>query len=126
MNWNFSSNSSLDLFQVEASGLASVDECQRLIDDVIVHKDWLPNSRLLIDCRKVSIKDLRYQHVDRSSQLLQAHKADFGTTKLAIVATAGVGFGVANQFKFVTENKTDIKVEVFIDEVKAREWLAAG
>ena len=56
--------------------------------------------------------------------MLQERFAEFGCAKIALIVTSGVGFGVAQQFKILTEIKTEIAVELFLDDNGALAWLA--
>jgi hypothetical protein len=125
MDWTITTTDSVPgVVRINVSGLASTDECERLVKEVLSRADWQANSKLLIDCRSVNIKQLRFDEIDRSSMIMRDNGDGFGSAKIAIIATAGVGFGIGRQFKSVTEAKTDICVEVFNDESDAMRWIS--
>ena len=126
MDWTIDTVNSLDIVRISISGLASVDEARRLINDVLSQHTWQPGSKLLIDCRHVNIKDLHFGEVDRSAVMLQERFTEFGFAKIALIVTSGVGFGVGQQFKILTEIKTEIGVELFLHEDDALAWLGSN
>lgn len=123
MDWTITSSSEYHLIWIEASGLASVQECQRLVDEVLSYAAWEPGTNLLIDCRHVNIKQLHFDQIDRSALILQGRNSDLGPCRIALITTEGVGYGIGRQFKFVAEAKTDIAVDVFVSEDSAVLWL---
>ena len=124
MDWIIDTSDSPGIVRITISGLASVDEALRLISEVLSEQAWRPGSKLLIDCRHVNIKELHFGEVDRSAAMLQERFAEFGCSKIALIVTSGVGFGVGQQFKILTEIKTEIAVELFLDDNGALAWLA--
>jgi len=123
MDWIIDTSDSHDIVRISVSGLASVDEAQRLITEVLSQQTWRPGCKLLIDCRHVNIKELHFNEVDRSAVMLRERFEEFGCAKIALIVTPGVGFGIGQQFKILTEIKTEIEVELFLDEGDALAWL---
>jgi len=124
MDWTMTST--LDapgVLRIGASGHAVVEEFQRLVNEMVSREDWHSDIRLLVDCRSVIVKGVQYDEVDRTGMILLNHAVDFGTAKIALVTAKGVGYGIGKQFKHVTEAKTDICVEVFLDESAAFRWI---
>jgi hypothetical protein len=124
MDWTITSTHSIGIVRIEASGLATVDECERLVNEVLALDAWKAGHKLLIECSKVNIKALRFTEVDRSTIILRNRTPEFGNCKIALIVTPGVGQGIGNQFKFMTESKTDIRVEAFLNEENALLWLS--
>lgn len=125
MEWTISTDGSPTI-RIVASGLATVDECRRMVDEVLAHEDWSPGCSLLIDCRKVNIKDLHFEHVGRSASIMLERISEFGPCRIALIATEGPGFGIGRQFQFVTESRTDMRVGVFLDEPAALAWISGA
>jgi hypothetical protein len=123
MNWEIEINGVNDIVLIDAAGHATSDECQRMLDDLLSRPFWHSGYRLYIDCRKVSVRALNYDEIDRSGMALQNRRDELGKCRMAILANSGLGYGIGHQFKVLTESKTDIDIEVFVDELEARHWL---
>ena len=123
MDWTITSTDPFGIVRIEISGLATVNECERLVNEVLALETWRAGCKLLIDCQRVNVKALRFTEVDRSAIILRNRILEFGNCKIALIVTPGVGQGIGNQFKFMTESKTDIRVEAFLNEENAVLWL---
>jgi hypothetical protein len=123
MNWKIETHTDPTFVRIDAAGTATVAECERMVADVLSRDFWHSDTPLLINCLKVDVRSLRYDDVDRSGLILRKHRDEFGHCRMAIISRPGLGYGVSRQFKALTEVKTDIDVEVFLDEDSAVEWL---
>jgi hypothetical protein len=124
VDWTIEISHDPDLIRIKAAGLATVAECERMVNDVLSRDFWQSGTPLLINCLKVDVRELRYDDVDRSGQILQRHSDDFGHCRIAIISRPGFGYGVSRQFKVLTELKTKINVEIFYNEADAVAWLS--
>ena len=125
MEWTISPDAS-PVMRIDASGLATVEECQRMVDEVLAREDWSPGGCLFIDCRRVNIKELRFEQVGRSASIMLGRVSEFGPCCIALLATEGIGYAIGRQFQLVTESRMDIRVGVFLDEPAALAWLAGA
>jgi hypothetical protein len=123
MNWTMQSLNGPGTIRIDASGKATSAECQRMVDEVLLYPEWHAGGNLLIDCRKVNVRDMTYDEADRSAMILKSRIGEFGNCKMALIATPGLGFGIGQQFKRLTESKADISIEVFLNESAASRWL---
>ena len=93
-----------------------------MMDEVLAQEEWRPGGSLYIDCRKVNIKELHLKQVGRSASILLGRLLEFCPCRIALLATAGIGYGIRRHLQFVTESRTDIRVGV--DEAAALSWIA--
>jgi hypothetical protein len=124
MNWTIEVIYEPASVYIDASGHAEVKECRRMLDELLSSELWKPGTPLLIDCRKVSVRELHYEEIDLSGMIIQSREAELGHTRMAIVASPGLGYGIGRQFKIMTEAKTNLSVEIFEDEQSAKNWLS--
>jgi len=125
LDWTISGEGS-SIKRIVAWGLATVDECGRMVNEVLSQEDWCAGGSLFIDCRNVNIRELHFEHVSRSASIILQRVSEFGSCKIALLATEGLGYGIGRQFQFVTESRTDIRVGVFLDELTALLWIAGS
>jgi len=123
MDWTIVSHIDPEYVRINATGTASVAECERMVADILSQEFWHAGTPLLINCLKVNVRELRYDDVDRSGIILRDRQLEFGPCRIAIISHPGLGYGVSRQFKSLTECKTDMAVEIFLDEPTAIRWL---
>ena len=124
MHWTIESFTDPAFVKIRAAGAASVAECARMVADLSSREFWHSGTPLLIDCLKVDVRNLRYDDIDRSGLILQEYRDQFGHCRMALITMPGLGYGVSRQFKVLTESKTDIEVQIFLDDSSAIYWLA--
>src|SRR3954454_15358522 len=104
MTWTIESFFDPEFVRIGAAGTATVADCERMVNELLARDFWHSGTPLLIDCCKVNVRDLRYDDVDRSGLILQQHRRQFGSCRMAIISRPGLGYGVSRQFKVLTES----------------------
>ena len=124
MNWTIESHHDPDFVRINTAGTANVIDCERMVNDILSQDFWRTGAPLLINCLELDVRDIRYDDVDQSGMIFRSRRLDFGSCRMAIIALPGLNYGVSRQFKSVTEGRTSINIQIFLDESAAIEWLS--
>lgn len=123
MNWFIEYNENQNYVRIAYEGLFSVDEQTAAIEDLLSRKFWKPGLPILIDHRKFDFGDTDIPVMRRTAAFHQNHDARIGAAKIAVIMKSLSDFGRGRQFELITKGKISAKLEIFLEEEKALEWL---
>ncbi len=101
-------------------GSLTVDDIQQVVDASLKRGEIEYKNRIE-DIRKVDSVDLGFKELNVLAQSLEKIKMPHAV-KIAILTQGTLQYGIARMFQLLI-NYPLMKIEVFTDETKARNWL---
>ncbi len=93
------------------------------IEDFLSRKFWRSGMSILIDHRKLDFGRTNISMLQQISLFHQKNDARIGNGRIAILVKSLADFGRGRQFELLTWEKISAKLEVFLEEEKAFDWL---
>ena len=114
--------------QVVTEGQGTPQGIIDFLNDVISHPQWKSGMSLLVDHRKLSLKNLDRLDTETVVDHFVNIRDRLGSGKCALVMNRDVDFGIARASEMMVSNRTDMEIQVFRSMEEAEKWLgpAAG
>lgn len=108
---------------IETRGLASVDGFERLVSTLIQHPRWRTGSNLLLDHRKLEMKDVNYTEMLQIAAVVRSYRDHLGKGRCAFVIRDKLGLGLSRMYGLLGGDALHAAIAVFFQIDQARNWL---
>lgn len=98
-------------------------DCEALYHRIVSDPELANATRSLVDLREASLEELTSADVRASANLPQLPRQ--AETRMAIVATTAVAYGMSRMYAMMQENSRPGEAQVFQDYADALAWLLA-
>jgi hypothetical protein len=105
MKWTIKYIESGNYFEIINEGVYEEGDSARVYQNLFLDKNWKPGSSILMDYRLVDFRNINYQVLSKTSQLLVGYEAQIGSCKIGYLAELPVGYGRCRQFQMLVEGK---------------------
>ncbi|HEY0050067.1 MAG TPA: hypothetical protein VGB68_12310 [Pyrinomonadaceae bacterium] len=123
MNWDIEYIENRHYIRVKYEGLFSVTEQTAAIEDLLSRQFWQPGLPILIDHRKLDFGNTNIPIIQQVGSFHQKNDARIGQGRIAVIMKSLSDFGRGRQFELITKGKISARVEIFLEEEKAINWL---
>ena len=123
MNWIIKYIEDQRFVTISYEGLFSVEEQLMAIEDLLSRKFWQPGLPILIDHRKLDFGSTNISMLQQPAIFHQKNDARIGRGRIAVLMKSLSDFGRGRQFELLTKGKISAKLEIFLEEEKALNWL---
>lgn len=113
-------------FFVVTEGKANVQGLIAFLKGIISHPLWKPGMSLLVDHRRLSLKDFSRAETETVVDYFVRIGDKLGSGKCALVMNRDVDFGIARSGELLASQRTDVDIRVFRSLEEAEDWLAEG
>ena len=110
-----------DILLVTAEGEVSLDDLDRLLNDITRSTEFPPDIRTIWDIRKAKLPPSNTDYEERYVTIRKKYP-ERGNARIAYVADKDLSFGMARKFEMLSDILPQ-RMEVFRDFSKAEEWL---
>lgn len=124
MDWNIYTVSGPPFVKVKTSGDFNLADYRRMVENIISQDFWIPGLRVLFDHKKLNFGSTSINEISGVSRTHQMYEKEIGGGKAAILMSSIAGFGRGRQLELITNDKISEKLQVFLDEKEAIDWLA--
>jgi len=123
MHWSIEYLEPHDYVHVAIRGPFTSGDFDRMNKDILSHKAWRPGLNILFDDTEMDTDNIYTSDIEFIAELIAAMRSDYGHSKMAIVVSSDVQYGLARQLQSMTEAQTGTQIRVFINEEEAASWL---
>ena len=124
MDWSIKRHHSPNYFRVKLSGRFQMPEFRKLLDEIILDKDWKPGSAVLFDDRGMTISEMSEAELQSASDVFVKNSRLFLHGKIAVLVDTKSDFEAGLRFAANTQPIFPAMIEVFTNEKETLEWLA--
>lgn len=124
MDWTIERHHSPSYFRVTLSGRFGLPEFRKLLDEIILDKEWKPGSAVLFDDRGLTISEMSEADLQSASDVFVKNSRLFLHGKIAVLVDTKSDFDTGIQFAANTQPIFPAMIEVFTNEQETLEWLA--
>jgi len=117
---------SLSVLKIVATGKASVEGYNDLVEQMMKHSKWNPGMKTLIDQRSLVTDHLSTESITAISNLIKALREKLGNGSCALVMSEPVGINMAKMWKLITQADVHFKISVCNSVDQAVDWLKRG
>lgn len=125
MKWTVEFSSSLSIVKIVTGGIFTVDDHLKMVEDIISQPFWKPGMDTLFDHRNLEFVKTDIQIMKAVSENHKKFEKQIGGGKAAILMKSLTDFARGRQFELLTGSSVSAKLNIFMDERKALEWLSA-
>ena len=123
MNWTIEYIEDRQFVRINYSGLFSVQEQIKAIEDLLSRSFWRPGMPIFIDHRKLDFGNTNISVLREPGIFHQKNDTLIGNSPIAVLMKSLSDFGRGRQFELLTQGKVSATIKVFLDEEKAIDWL---
>ena len=123
MKWTIQSAEGNDFIKVNLEGDFSVSELPQTLRELFSRADWKPGKPVLFDDTKLILTNTDLDEIRKSSQLYSEYAANYGDSKIAVLAGSLTDFARGRQFELLARNKVKVNIQIFLKEEEAVNWL---
>jgi len=123
MHWSIEYLEPHDFVHVALKGALAPGDFDRVNKEIVSHEAWRPGLNILFDDTELDTDNIYTSDMEYIAELIAAMKADYEHSKMAIVVSSDVQYGLARQLQSMTEAQTGTQIRVFINEEEASSWL---
>lgn len=123
MHWSIEYLEPHDYVHVAIRGHFTAGDFERLHKEIVSHSQWRPGLNVLFDDTDLDTDNLYTADIEYIAELIAAMRSDYENSKMAIVVSSDVQYGLARQLQSMTEAQTGTQIRVFINEEEAASWL---
>jgi len=123
MRWSIEYLEPHDYVHVALRGSVASGDFDKMHKDIIAHEAWRPGLDILFDDTELDTDNLYTSDIEYVAELIAAMRSDYEQSRMAIVVSSDVQFGLARQLQSMTEVQTGTQIRVFINEEEAASWL---
>lgn len=123
MKWTIQIAEGNDFIKVNLEGDYSVSEIPQTLTELFSRPDWKPGKSVLFDDTKLVLANTNLDEIKKSSQLYSEYAANYGDSKIAVLAGSLTDFARGRQFELLTGNKVKTNIRIFLKEEEAVNWL---
>jgi len=123
MKWTIKWLDSLKYVQVELFGIFSLADARFASSEIVENTNWKNGDSILIDITKLDMSNARSCHIEWMTRMMEPLDAEIGTSKIAVVGSSDIQFGLARQFQTLAEGHTSAIIRAFRRASDAIEWL---
>ena len=123
MNWTIKNVDGKNFIKVNLEGDFSVREVSQALAELFSRKEWQPGKPILFDNTNLNLVGIDLDEVREGSQLYYENAANYGDSKVAVLAASLADFARGRQFELLTENKVKSNIRIFLKEDEAIDWL---
>ena len=125
MNWTIEYLEKLKFVKIVTEGDFTLSDHLAMIEDIISRKFWKPGMNTLFDHRKLDFNETTIALMKEASENHKRYEARIGDGKAAILMKSLEDYLRGRQFELLTSYQVSAKLNVFMDEDKALEWLTS-
>ena len=126
MKWTIKWLHSLKGVQINLSGIFSLADARVASSEVIENTNWKNGDSILIDNTKLDMSGARSCDIESMTRMMEPLDAEIGTSKIALVGSSDIQFGLARQFQTLAEGHTAAIIRAFRRASDAVEWLTTS
>ncbi len=126
MHYIFRYDAGLQCIVIHTSGKASVPCVEKTLRALLSYPDWEVGGNVLVDCRELTIQHLKTGEIRGISRVIRGQRKALGTGQWALVMKDKVDFGLAKMWEAYTEDKVDLRSQIFTSLFEAKKWLHPG
>ena len=123
MKWTIENAEGNNFIKVNLEGEFSVVELPQTLSELFTLPDWKPGKPVLFDDTKLILTNTDLDEIKKSSQLYSEYAANYGDSKIAVLAGSLADFGRGRQFELLAGNKVKTNIRIFLKEEEAVNWL---
>lgn len=124
MNWKVEHFQAPEFVKVTTEGKFTVPEHYEMIRDIVSRVFWKPGMNAFFDHRKLEFPQTDIEVMKLIAENHKRFEKEIGDGKAAILMKSLADFARGRQFELLTKTKKrSAKVEIFLKEDKALEWL---
>jgi len=126
MKWTIKWLDSLKYVQVELFGIFSLAGARSASSEIVENTNWKNGDSILIDNTKLDMSNARSCDIESMTRMMEPLDAEIGTSKIALVGSSDIQFGLARQFQTLAEGHTSAIIRAFRRASDAIEWLTTS
>jgi len=126
MKWTIKWLHSLKGVQINLSGIFSLADARVASSEVIKNTNWKNGDSILIDNTKLDMSGARSCDIESMTRMLEPLDAEIGMSKIAVVGSSDIQFGLARQFQILAEEHTSANIRPFRCASAAVDWITAN
>ena len=123
MKWTIENAGGNSFIKVNLEGEFSVKEMPQTLRELFSLPEWKPGKPVLFDDTKLILTNMDLDEIKKSSQLYSEYAANYGDSKIAVLAGSLTDFARGRQFELLTGNKVKVNIRIFLKEEEAVNWL---
>jgi hypothetical protein len=108
---------------IRTDGEASDRDFDDLLTTLVDSPSWLTETSLLVDHRKLMMKNLTSNDMKGITDIRKKHSKKLGNGRCAFVVKDALGFGLARMYELLGGESIHLEVKVFYSINGAVEWL---
>jgi hypothetical protein len=108
------------------NGRLQFEEVRDTLEELYSSPDFDPAMNALWDVRDASTADISLEDVRKIAQLVSGRRPKEGLSRVALVVSRDVDFGLARMYEMKLEDVAHSEVRVFRDIEEALTWLGQG
>lgn len=125
MNWTIEYIENLNFVKIVTEGVFTVSDHLAMVKDIISQKFWKPGMNAFFDHRKLEFIETSIELIKEVSENHKRYEAQIGDGKAAILMKSLEDYLRGRQFELLTSHQASARLNVFMDEDKAIEWLTS-
>jgi len=123
MKWTIKWLDSLKYVQVELFGIFSLADARFASSEIVENTNWKNGDSILIDNTKLDMSNARSCDIESTTRMMEPLDREIGMSKIALVGSSDIQFGLARQFQTLAEGHTSAIIRAFRRASDAIEWL---
>lgn len=125
MNWTIKYIEKLNFVKIVTEGDFTLSDHLAMVEDIISQKFWKPGMNTLFDHRKLDFNETTIALMKEASENHKRYEVQIGDGKAAILMKSLEDYLRGRQFELLTSHQASARLNVFMDEDKAIEWLTS-
>ena len=125
MNWKIEFVEDEHYVRVTLEGVFSVEDHERMMEEIFSRPFWQPGIPILFDDRKLTHRETSNADLQKVSAETRANNERLGDSKLAFLTYSRSDFETLRRFELITEEEVSAWMHAFFDENEALRWLLA-
>lgn len=123
MEYKISYNSIENAFEIETQGDFDITDFKSLVEDLLTHSQWRPDSNCIFDYRKTDFMDVSLKTLQTASNLHQANNDLVGKGKSVFVMKSRSNFGMGRMYEAMVSPHVNTCFKIVTDITEARAWI---
>ena len=123
MKWTIKWPNSLKYIQVDLSGIFNLAGARSASSEIVENTNWKNGDSILIDNTKLDMSNARSCDIESMTRMMEPLDREIGMSKIAVVGSSDIQFGLARQFQTLAEGHTSAIIRAFRRASDAIEWL---